>query len=69
PEKYDALCHSDFGEKAYAALLKFTKSCVLYVPQVVMTVVDTMPQGEIEDCRKICEDLGAKFRIRNYIKE
>jgi len=33
---------------------------------VLMTVVDNMPAEEIEECRRICEALGATFRVRAY---
>lgn len=66
-EKYDELCHSDFGLEAFPAILRFTGEAGLYVPKVYMTVVDTMPQADIEECRRICEGLGAIFRVRQYI--
>ncbi len=67
-EKYEALCHSEFGLKAFPALLKFTGTAVLNVPHVFMTVVDTLPAKEIEACRVICEKTGADFRVREYIE-
>ncbi len=32
-----------------------------------MTVVSTMPAEDA--CRKLCENAGAKFRVREYISE
>lgn len=66
-EKYGEVCHSKFGLEAFPAILKFTAGAGLYVPKVYMTVVDTMPQADIEECRRICENLGAIFRVRKYI--
>ncbi len=66
-EKYDALCHSKFGLKAFPAILHFTSGAVLNVPHVRMTVVSTMPKDEIEACRKVCESVGADFFVRKYI--
>ena len=41
-----------------------------YVPTVMMTVVDTIPKEEIENCRKICEEeIGATYRVREYIAD
>ena len=38
--------------------------------KVMMTVVDTIPAEEIENCRKICEDeIGAIYRVREYIED
>jgi hypothetical protein len=68
-EKYEALCHP-VQPGAYAAMLDFAKEIQKYVPTVMMTVVDTIPAEEIENCRKICEDeVGATYRVRAYIKD
>lgn len=66
-EKYEEVCHSDFGLEAFPAILKFAAGAGLYVPKVYMTVVDTMPQADIDECRRLCEKLGAIFRVRKYI--
>lgn len=66
-EKYEDVCHSEFGLEAFPAILKFAAEAGLYVPKVYMTVVDTMPQADIDECRRICEGLGAIFRVRKYI--
>lgn len=66
-EKYDDVCHSEYGLEAFPAILKFAAEAGLYVPKVYMTVVDTMPQADIDECRRICEGLGAIFRVRKYI--
>ena len=50
-------------------MLHFTAEAVKSVPHVVMTVVSTMPAEDIEACRKLCENTGAKFRVREYISE
>lgn len=68
-EKYDAVCHSKYGSEAFDAMLHFTAEAVKNVPHVVMTVVSTMPAEDIEACRKLCENAGAKFRVREYISE
>lgn len=67
PEKYNERCHSEFGLEALPAILKFSKAAALYVPKVYMTVVDNMPQPEIEACRRLCESTGASFRIRKFL--
>ena len=63
---YVERCRPAFGEKAFQAMLDFTREAVAYVPTVIMTVVDNMPAEEIEACRKICEGLGATYRVRHY---
>ncbi len=59
-------CHPVFGEAAYQAMQDFTRQAAAVIPTVLMTVVDNMPAEEIEQCRKICEGLGATFRVRHY---
>ena len=68
-EKYNALCHPQQAG-AYEAMKNFAKEVQKYVPKVMMTVVDTIPKEEIENCRRICEDeIGAIYRVREYIKD
>lgn len=67
-EKYEALCHP-VQPGAYQAMLDFTRAVRKYVPQVMMTVVDTIPEAEIARCRQICEEQGAEFRVRAYIAD
>jgi len=69
PEAYVRRCHPAGGEAAYQAMLDFTKEAVQYVPFVQMTVVSNIPAEEIEDCRRIAEGLGAKFRVREFIED
>ena len=69
PEGYDRLCHSRFGLEALPAILRFTGCAVLNVPHVRMTVVSTLPQEELENCRRVCETVGADFHIREYIQD
>lgn len=67
-EKYDALCHPQIPG-SYEAMKSFAREIRKYVPMVMMTVVDTIPKEEIENCRRICEDeIGATYRVRTYIK-
>ena len=68
-EKYEALCHPA-QPGAYPAMKDFAREVGKYVPTVMMTVVDTIPAEEIENCRKICEDeIGATYRVREYIAD
>ena len=59
----------EYGPEAFDAMLHFTAEAVKNVPHVVMTVVNTMPAEDSEDCRKVFENAGAKFRVREYISE
>lgn len=66
-EDYFKIVRPKFGIDSYDAMLSFTKDCTDYVPNVIMTVVDVVTSKEEQDiCRKICESVGAKLRIRPY---
>ena len=64
-EAYDQVVHPDFPQ-AFQAMVDFTRRAVKAGVRVVMTVVDCMPAEEIEQCRQLCESLGASFRVRAY---
>ena len=69
-ESYQAICHSRFGTAAYQGLLDFAKAAKRYVPKVVLSVVDTtIPDAEIEECRKIAEYCGVTLRVREFISD
>ena len=68
-EAYQKICHSRYGEGAFAALQEFAKKAKPYVKDVVFSVVDkTMPDSDIEMCRRIAESIGVTFRVREYIE-
>ena len=67
-EKYQAICHSIYGEKSFDALLKFAANVKNYVPTVALSAVkETLTSEEIELCKKISSDLGVTLRLRDYI--
>ncbi len=66
-DRYHELVRSKFGDKSFDAMLDFARSCTKYVPNVVMSTVDTTITKEEEaECRKICDTIGAKYRIRPW---
>ena len=66
-DEYLALVRSKFGEQSFDEMLDFAKKCTKYIPNVVLTTVDTtISHEEEEECRKICESIGAKYRIRPW---
>lgn len=66
-EDYLKVVRPKFGIESYDAMLAFTRDCVKYVPNVVMTVVDVVTSKEEQErSREICESLGAKLRIRPF---
>lgn len=66
PERYVERCRPAFGAESFQAMLDFARAAVKVIPTVIMTVVDNIPQEEIEACRVLCEELGATFRVRAY---
>lgn len=66
-EEYFKIVRPKFGMESYDAMLLFTKECVKYVPNVVMTVVDVVTSPEEQErCREICHSIGATLRVRPY---
>lgn len=67
PARYQALVRSRFGDAAFPGMLDFAQKCVAAGLHVVMTTVDTTITHEEEDqCRAICQKIGADYRIRPW---
>ncbi|MGN0144058.1 MAG: TIGR04100 family radical SAM protein [Clostridium sp.] len=67
PEEYNNLVRSKFGEKSFDAMISFAKECTKVIPKVIMTTVSTTISKEDEEkCQKICDEIGAVYRIRPY---
>ncbi len=64
-ELYEKLSQPKFGPGTYDAVKVFIREAKKYIPDVTATVVSA-PEVDIEACRKIAEELGAKFRVREY---
>lgn len=69
-EEYVKVTRPRDGDKAWDAMLDFTRRAAKVVPRVVMTIVnkDKTPE-EIEACRALCAGLGATLRVREYIPD
>ena len=69
-EKYLEVTRPRDGEKAWDAMLEFTREAAKYVPKVMMTIVDKdLEDGEIDSCRQLAESLGATLRVRAYVSQ
>ena len=68
PEAYLKITQSKFGIGSWQAMIDFARNCTAYVPKVTMTVVDqvTTPE-EQEEAKRICENIGARLRVRPLI--
>ncbi len=65
--EYQQACSSSYGEAAFDAILDFAVKCKEYIPKVVLTVVDVLPEEDIAACKKLARDLGVDFRVRHLI--
>ena len=65
---YQELCHSEFGEKAFYAMLDFAKECKKYVPKVVFSIVDVVGEEEVARARDIAAAVGVDLRVRRYVR-
>ncbi len=66
--KYNEICQCQFGEDGFWGMLDFAKKAKEYVGEVILSVVDVMDSEDIEKCRKIAEEIGVSFRVRELIK-
>jgi len=64
-ELYNKISQPQFGIATYEAVKDFIGEAKKYVPDVTATVV-SLPDVDIEACRKIANELGARFRVREY---
>lgn len=54
-------------DNAWEAMQKFTSDCVKTgKAEIIMSIVDVIPQEQIDASREVCESLGAKLRIRKF---
>jgi TatD family-associated radical SAM protein len=66
-ERYYELTRSRFGIESFDAMLRFAGNVKKYVPNVVLSTVDTtLTKEEEAQCRAICESLNVTYRIRPW---
>lgn len=65
-KEYNDICVCDYGEDGFKIMLDFARSAKEYVPSVILSVVDVLSKEDIEECRKIAEEVGVKYRVREY---
>lgn len=66
--KYQKICRSVYQEDGFAHMLDFARGCVQQGIRTVLSVVDIIGEEEIEKARKIAADIGAEFKVRQFIK-
>lgn len=66
-EEYNRIVRSQFGNQAYSAMIDFVKKVKQYVPNVILSTVETtITKEEEKECKKICDHLGVTYRIRPF---
>ena len=67
-KSYQAVCHSEFGERAFDALSDYARRAKRYVPRVIFSVVrGSIPDSDIDVCQKIADDAGVTLRVREML--
>ena len=67
-DKYQQVCHSEFGIEAHYSLIDFAQKLKEYVPNVLFSVVtDSIPDEDIKKCQEIADKLGVNLRIREML--
>ncbi len=64
---YNKVCRTEFGAKAYPAILEFARRSINYIPRVILSVVN-YPGVDLEKAAAIAKKIGAEFRIREYLE-
>ncbi len=63
---YQRVCQSQFGMQGYEAVKEFIREAKNHIPSVTASVV-TLPEIDVEACRKIVEEeLEVNFLVRYY---
>jgi len=62
---YNSICPSRYGESAYEEVKNFILLSKEKFKRVTATVVG-MPDIDVEKCRKIVQEMGVEFRVREY---
>jgi TatD DNase family protein len=63
--QFQSLCRSEFGDRAYPAVLRFVESCRGVVPDVEITAVGA-PEVDMDAVAALAKKLGVRFRPRQY---
>lgn len=64
-EEYMRVTRPKFSN-AFEAMQKFASECNKTSAEVMMSVVDVIPEAEIEAAKKLCEAINVNLRIRKY---
>jgi radical SAM enzyme (TIGR04100 family) len=65
-ERYEKVTRPAYGKVSFQSMLNFASDCKKYVKKVKFTIVDILPEEELEQCKDISKRLGIELRIRKY---
>ena len=63
-EKYQAHCKSKFGVGVFDEILNFAKTCKQRGGNVIFSVVDSIGEKDVAECKKLADKLGIPLRVR-----
>lgn len=64
-ETYQRIVRPKFADQAYDSLINFIKEAKKYIPDITLTSVSsTISFEDEEECQKLSDQLGVKYRIR-----
>ena len=66
-EEYLRVTRPKFGKESFSAMQKFASDCKEYTGKVMFTVVDVIPDEEIQAAKALADKLGIYLRIREYV--
>ena len=67
-KSYQEVCHSEFGEASFDALIDFARRVKAYVPTVILSVVrGSIPDSDIDICQQIADGVGVTLRVREML--
>lgn len=64
--EYEAVTRPKFGAAAFPAMQQFAVACKKYVPNVMFSVVDVLPESELEAAKELAAKLDIPLRIRKF---
>ena len=68
-ERYNEIVKPSDEEHSFVQMLQFASECTRNFRKVILTTVSgTISKEEEAECKKICDKLGAFYRIREYAK-
>ena len=65
-KEYNEVSKSTYGEQGFAHLLAFARDCVRHGIKVTFSVMDLIGEENIAQSKKLAEEIGADFRVRQY---